>query len=290
VRADYLPYEARRNPHWPNGAFMAVAVNVALEEWDPVAAALVGHGPPFAPPIPRGARALDLSAVSMIEYGFRIGIHRLRELWLEFELVPSIFANGLAVERHPQLMSTLMSEGASLIGHGVDQSVNMAELDRDGQLAVIREARDIVRRELGADVRGWSSPATRETEELLRLLAEEGFQFHVGLHSDELPYWLEFGDGLRLLELGQPNALIGRGRTEASWRAEAEGLIAVFEARLGFAETKPSLTPLSFNPAVDGRPERVLAYRELVTWLREQPGVWLTNFDDIAKWMATTIE
>jgi peptidoglycan/xylan/chitin deacetylase (PgdA/CDA1 family) len=287
MRAEYTPFSERRHPYWPDGATMAVPFGVALEEWDADGMIRSRRAPGGTAPLPAEAVRADLSVTSLVDYGFRIGIYRLLEIWREFGLTPTIFGSGLAIRRRPDLFKTMLAHGSSIVGHGMDQSKGMPELPREDQLATIRGVVAIARDVLGSRLVGWSSPATRDTEETLALLASEEFEYHIGLHDDELPYWLRFEDGSRIMELGEPSALPGRQVASLDWRKDADALIAFFDGRSMAAARVPLVVPWALHPHVDGRPERALAIEAVLAWLRNRRDIWLTDHAHLAAWCMT---
>jgi hypothetical protein len=218
--------------------------------------------------------------MSMIDYGFRVGLPRLIDLLAEAGVVPAAFVNRLALERHTESVVRLRDLGCTIVGHGIDQNTLLSNIPADDFGHIVGTCRDSFA-EIGVDVRGWSSPATRDSMEGLTQMAREGIEYHVGLHADELPYWLEFHDGSSLLEIGPAHAAAGR-----PWKDfPPGGMRLLLERWLAEAGTRPLLVPLSFHPHLDGRPDIAAEVRDTLRWLRSQDSVWLTNVGEVADWI-----
>src|SRR5487761_1541270 len=113
----FIPYRERRHPVWPNGAKLDIGVNVAIEAWDWDAIEHdatessehggYSHGPKLAPRL-LGSKP-DLAITTTIEYGYRVGIYRLMDIWDELKVTPTVVSSGLAIDLHPELFRELAS-------------------------------------------------------------------------------------------------------------------------------------------------------------------------------------
>ena len=106
------------DPRWPGGARLALNFVVNYEEGGERS---VLHGDKVAEtrltdllmPVPlQGAR--DLNMESAYEYGSRVGFWRLMRVFAERQVIPTIYAVGMALERNPQAAETI---GASRQRH-----------------------------------------------------------------------------------------------------------------------------------------------------------------------------
>ena len=94
------------DPRWPGGARLAVNFVVNYEEGGERS---VLHGDKVAEtrltdllmPAPLKS-ARDLNMESAYEYGSRVGFWRLMRVFAEREVIPTIYAVGMALERNPQ--------------------------------------------------------------------------------------------------------------------------------------------------------------------------------------------
>src|SRR5215472_15756243 len=99
------------DPHWPGGARLALNFVVNYEEGgersvlrgDKVGETRLTD---LLMPAPRrGAR--DLNMVSAYEYGSRVGFWRLMRVFAERQVIPTIYAVGMALERNPHAAETM---------------------------------------------------------------------------------------------------------------------------------------------------------------------------------------
>jgi len=142
-----------------------------------------------APPV-RGARNLQVE--SLYEYGSRVGFWRLMRVFAERSIKISVFAIGMALERHREAAAAIVEAGHEVVSHGwrwIDyQSVDSAVEREHMRLAI-----DSLTRATGSRPLGWYtgrlSPNTR------RLVVEEGgFLYDSDAYNDDLPYWVRVAD------------------------------------------------------------------------------------------------
>lgn len=290
----FVPYRERRHPVWPNGAKLAMGVNMAIEAWDWDSMDGKSHGPNLTARLLGGLNKPDLAITTTIEYGYRVGLPRLIDILDSVDVVPTLVSSALAIELLPDVFRELAAKGARVVGHGYKQDRFIGDMSPAEQEVDIRKCIEVCERILGQRPNGWGSPGTRQTEETLELLAKLGFTYHMGLHDDELPYFIEFDSGLRMVEVpyrivdtGEPNDYYMYGRENNRTRPEAlDYLKSFFDSRYEAAQEKPAFFALSFHPYVTGRPDRAFVLRDFIKYVRTFPDVWITNFDEVASWWA----
>src|SRR5581483_6792989 len=176
---------------WPNGARLALNLVVNYEEGSE-RSALDGDDEiermsESQYPVRPGERELALE--SMYEFGSRVGIWRLIELFDAYQVQPTIFACALAMERNPAVTRAFVERGYDMVGHGYRWISHFA-LDAAQEREQIRRAVESIRGATGQRIVGWFTrpPQTVATR---RVLAEEGFLFDSGAYNDEAPYFQE---------------------------------------------------------------------------------------------------
>src|ERR1700681_1648262 len=184
--ADQLP-----DPRWPGGARLALNFVVNYEEGGERS---VLHGDKVAEtrltdilmPVPlQGAR--DLNMESAYEYGSRVGFWRLMRVFAERQVVPTIYAVGMALERNPHAAETMARQGCDVVDHGW-RWLDYHGIDEATEREHIRLSVETIRRLTGARPIGWyiGTPSANTR----RLVVEEGgFLYDSNAYNDELPYW-----------------------------------------------------------------------------------------------------
>ncbi len=106
--------------HWPNGARIAVSIVVNYEEGSERS---LLDGDDFhetnnevPSPVPPGDR--DLFNESFFEYGSRVGVWRLLDLFDRHNVKSTFYCCALALERNPEVARAIVFRGHEVCGHG----------------------------------------------------------------------------------------------------------------------------------------------------------------------------
>jgi allantoinase len=292
----FVPFREREQlagSTWPNGARLAVAMYIAIEEWDEESMVKYGNPPKVAPPLLKDMERPDLAIMSTFEYGYRVGIWRLLEIFEDFGVKPTLLSNGLAMERHPELFQELDSLGYRIVSHSYDQCKRVAQLSSEELREDIHRCVQIARDVTGQRPLGWGSPGTRQYEEIFDMLLDEGFEFHQGLHDDELPYFLQTDSGRHILEI--PYRIVDTGELN-DFNMSLSGEVRIpsecfsyvrefFDARYEEAAKRPAFVSFGCHPYISGRPDRAKVVRYFLQYIRGFNDIWLAgNFDEVYLW------
>jgi peptidoglycan/xylan/chitin deacetylase (PgdA/CDA1 family) len=275
---------------WPNGAKLAVSVVVNFEEG---AELQVGDGDARSESmgevisvVPAGKR--DQGQEQIFGYGMRAGLWRILDGLDESDITATIFFCGRAVERLPDLASSVVARGHEPAVHGWrwrphadydDPKAEAADLDRC--VETITQATGV--RPLGFFCRGGESPWTRA------LLAERDFLYTSNGFDDDLPYWDTALPGKPLLvvpysldsndmKFFHPNGFV-RAKEMVDYVGDALDVLET-EAARGL----PRLLNLGFHLRIVGRPARYAAFRDILRLLAaRRERVWIATRAEIAR-------
>lgn len=283
-----IPYPERRHLEvWPNGARLAVLVYTAPEEWcwdqdevmDPPATARYGRS------------RISLSTRSAVDYGFTVGIHRIAEVFDEFDMKTTLWTNGNAVEQHRDVLETLVAAGHEIGGHGYSEGMPMTAMSREDQRESIRLSVERITELTGKPPAGWVGPGAAADEDTIELLAEAGFDYHGDLQDDELPYFLHVG-GRTLVEI--PYRMIGNLNDlplQTAMRGSPKGVTPAFEhlrdafdAYYAAAATHPLIINFGTHPHISGRPDGNMVLRRIMEHVHSHDDVWVCTYGEVAAW------
>src|SRR5262250_1071729 len=107
-RYDYVPITRRADYAWPEGKQLAVYVGLNLEHF----AFGEGLGAELAP----GGPQPDVLNYAWRDYGNRVGVFRLAELFGELQLPVSLLINSEMYRHAPETIAAFAD--AELVGHG----------------------------------------------------------------------------------------------------------------------------------------------------------------------------
>jgi len=176
---------------WPGDARLALQIVLNYEEGgensilhgdkssEAFLAEIVG-AQPFA-----GARHMSME--SIYEYGSRVGVWRLLELFKRHKTPVTVFGVAMALERHPKVVEAFLERGHEIASHGW-RWISYQDVPLEVEREHLQRAIEIHTRLTGERPLGWytgrTSPNTR------RLVVENGgFVYDADDYSDDLPFY-----------------------------------------------------------------------------------------------------
>jgi allantoinase len=281
-------------PHaeWPGGARLALQIVMNWEEGgersilhgDESAETFLHEVPGTAPLV--GVRNLQIE--STYEYGTRAGLWRLLRLFRERSIAISVFAVGMAVERHPEAAKAIVDAGHEVVSHGwrwIDYQFVSEEVEREH----IQRAVASLERATGSRPLGWYtgrlSPNTR------RLVVEEGgFLYDADAYNDDLPYWVAVAGRPHLVV---PYTLDNNDMKFGTLNGFSTGdefftyLRDAFDVLYAEGGDRPKMMSVGLHMRLVGRPGRIGALARFLDHVQRHDAVWICRRLDIARhWIA----
>ena len=132
-----------------------------------------------------GARHMSME--SLYEYGSRVGVWRLLELFERHEMPLTVFGVAMAMERNPAAVEAFLKAGHEVASHGW-RWINYQHVPLEVEREHMQRAIEIHRRLTGDRPLGWyagrTSPNTR------RLVVEDGgFTYDADDYNDDIPWY-----------------------------------------------------------------------------------------------------
>jgi putative urate catabolism protein len=278
---------------WPGGARIAVQFVMNYEEGGENC---ILHGDRASESFLSeiiGAPALEgvrhISMEQIYEYGSRVGVWRLLDLFRRKGVPLTVFAVAMALERNPEVADVALRDGHEICSHGY-RWINYQHVPEDLEREHLHRAIEIIRRITGERPLGWytgrTSPNTR------RLVAEEGgFLYDADDYNDDLPWWATVE--------GKPHLIVPYTLDSNDMRfAAAQGfnsgdqffayLRDAFDALYEEGERTPRMLSIGLHCRLVGRPGRIRALERFIDYAQAYDRVWFCRRIDIARhWRAT---
>ena len=233
-----------------------------------------------------------MSMESIYEYGSRAGVWRLLAMFREFKIPATIFAVGMAVERHPEVIQAMFDDGHEICSHGY-RWIDYQHVDEETERKHINLAIQAIEKVTGQRPLGWytgrTSPNTR------RLIVQEGgFLYDADDYNDDLPFWD--------WRYGQPHLVVPYTLDANDMRfATAQGfhtgeqfftyLKDTFDTLYEEGKTSPKMMSVGLHCRLVGRPGRIAGLKRFLEYIIEHESVWLCRRIDIARhWIKTNPE
>ncbi len=273
---------------WPGGARLAVQFVVNYEEGGENC---VLHGDAASEAFLSeivGARALPgqrhMSMESIYEYGSRVGVWRLFELFRERQVPITVFAVAMALQRNPPVAEAAVANGFEICSHGY-RWIDYQEVPEALEREHLQRAVEIIRDLTGERPFGWytgrTGPNTR------RLVVEEGgFLYDADDYNDDLPFWTEVA--------GRPHLVVPYTLDANDMRfATAQGfnsgdqffayLRDAFDVLYAEGAHTPRMMSVGLHCRLAGRPGRFAAVRRFLDHVLAHEQVWCCRRIDIAR-------
>ena len=290
---DLVGYGQRPPPaQWPAGARIAVQFVVNYEEGGENC---VLHGDPAseaflseivgAAPWP-GQRHPSME--SIYEYGSRVGVWRLLDLFARYEIPLTIFGVAMALERNPAVAEAAMAAGHEICSHGY-RWIDYRDVPEDVEREHLERAIEIIRSLTGERPLGWYTGRTSERTRAL-VVEEGGFLYDADDYNDDLPFWTEVNGKSHLVV---PYTLDNNDMRFATPQGFNSGdqfyshLRDAFDVLYAEGEHTPRMMSLGLHCRLVGRPGRLAALARFIEHTRRFDDVWYCRRIDIARhWRA----
>jgi peptidoglycan/xylan/chitin deacetylase (PgdA/CDA1 family) len=280
-RYAYSPITGRAVYDWPEGRRLAIYVALNLE-WFSFGEGLGAELCPGGPPP-------DVLNYAWRDYGNRVGVFRLADLFSELKLPVSLLVNAQMYEHAPQAVAAFPD--AEIIGHGRTNSERQGDLSEDDERALIAETTTVVEKRSGQRPRGWLGPWISQSHNTPDLLQEAGYTYLLDWCHDDQPVWMATR-GSRILSVPYPQELndipqiVARKREGADF---ADMIVDAFEIMQTECARRPLVMGLALHPYLVGWPHRfkhlARALRHIVSKADER--VWFTTSGAIAEYAAS---
>jgi len=279
-----FPYSAivdRPAWSWPGDRRLAVHISLNLEHF----AYGEGVGLSYSPGIPHP----NTYNWAWREYGNRVGVWRLIELFDRLSLPVSLLLNAEVYGHCPEVVAALRARGAEVLGHGRTNSEHQNDFSEADEAALIREVTEAITRHEGRPPRGWLSPGVNPSAATPDLLQEAGYTYILDWPMDDQPVWMKTRRG-HILSVPYPhevNDIPAIAIHHTSAPAFADMIIDTFDEMLGQSNGQPLVYGIALHAFLAGQPFRLRHLRRALEHVVERRGeIWLTTTGEIARHFA----
>ena len=276
------------DPRWPGGARLALQIVLNYEEGGENC---VLHGDPASEAFLSEIVAADaregvrhMSMESLYEYGSRVGVWRLKNLFDRYGIPVTVFAVGMAVERYPEPVKALFASGHEICSHGY-RWIDYQDISENTEREHMQRAIRIIEETIGERPLGWYTGRTSPNTRAL-VVEEGGFLYDSDDYSDELPFWDR--------RYGKPQLVIPytldandmRFATPQGFNSGTQFLQYLkdtFDVLYAEGADTPRMMSVGLHCRISGRPGRFAALEAFLRYARSHDDVWFCRRIDIAR-------
>jgi peptidoglycan/xylan/chitin deacetylase (PgdA/CDA1 family) len=281
---EYSPIVRRPDFSWPGGKRLAFHLSLNLE----VFSFGTGLGVSYSPGLPHP----NSYNWGWREYGNRVGVWRLLELFDALQLPVSVLVNSELYEHCPEVLAAFRARGDEMVGHGRTNSEHQNDFDETGEAALIREVRDTIAKHEGTRPAGWLSPGVNPSRHTPDLLQEAGYTYLLDWPMDDQPVWMKTRNG-RILSVPYPHEVndipmivLHHGSAEAF----AAMIVDQLEEMLRQSSEQSLVFGVAIHSFIVGQPFRLLHFRRALERVCERSDkIWLATTGQIAAHYANAV-
>lgn len=287
---DYVPLPQRLPLKWPNDKRVALILTFNLETWDltkDTDKPYYAGGPSILPDILPG-NTPDFPNYTWREYGQRVGIWRLFDLFDKLGVSASCTTNAVTFERRKAMTDAVLERGWELLAHNWEQGELLTGFAHDPakEREVILRTLEQFEKYTGRKSKGWLSSSLRGTLQTADILAEYGCIFYCDIMNDDQPYLLRTPHGPIVStpysnEINDFTFITRKNYTTDEFR---DALIEELDVLYEEGEHSMRIMNVGLHPHVSGRAHRIRALREFLEHAKSLPGVWFATREEIAEW------
>jgi len=284
---DWITKFPRTDVHvaaWPGGKKVAVSFALFVEEFG------FGQGPIYRPDL--ASRAPDLVNENFRVYSQRWGNLRGR-LFKDLGVPLTVVLNAEFPQAHPSEWKEFRAEqpDAPIVAHGLNNTSHMLPLSRgvDEQKAYIRDTLNLIAATTGVKSTGWSSPSVYANADTMQAMAGAGIAYTIDGMDSDIVSRLNTPAGPLIL-LPYPVVTVDMGQNLARMKSPPEiaalwldYVLELAEEARANASREATIVVIGIHPFVVGTPDGAAAMRRVLTRLKTDPSVWLTNTASILK-------
>lgn len=238
-----------------------------------------------------GARALEgvrhMSMESIYEYGSRVGVWRILELFSRYGMPFTVYGVAMAMERNPAAVEALLKAGHEIASHGW-RWIDYQDVPEPVEREHMQRAIEIHRKLTGERPLGWytgrTSPNTRKL-----VVQDGGFVYDADDYSDDLPWYdTRYRDKSGKPQLVVPYTLDANDMRFATPQGFNSGdqffayLKDAFDVLYDEGNRTPRMMSVGLHCRLAGRPGRLASLERFLKYVRGKK-VWVTRRIDIAR-------
>jgi len=229
----------------------------------------------------------DPSKLAEGSYGPKIGIPRILKLLNKTEIKATFFIPGWVIEKYTEIVRSIVKEGHEVGYHGyLHEKVKLISEEKKR----IEKTKKIMKRHLNIKPVGYRAPEAELTEEVLKLVKNNGFRYSSNFMNADAPYLHEFKDGKTLVELPtswlyddsshffftlqEPSRrpIASHKTVSEIWKAEFDGIY----------QEGGSLV-FMLHPQIIGRVSRIKMLENLINYIKKRDEVFLGTAKEAAE-------
>ncbi|RUR77431.1 polysaccharide deacetylase [Chlorogloeopsis fritschii PCC 6912] len=223
------------------------------------------------------------------DYGNRVGIWRLFDLFAELEIPVTAAVNGEICQLYPEIIEAIQKYGWDVMAHGINNSTGHSGMEREAELEIIQQTVNLLEKATGKKPKGWLTPGFSITQSTFELLHSVSMVYIADLVNDDQPYWYPLSNG-RLLAIPytiEANDITLCLSNRFSGSEFAQAIADQFEQLWEDGEKQGRVMAIGLHPFIVGQPLRLKYLKQCLLHIKNKPNTWLTTGEGIYEWFSS---
>lgn len=272
----------------PNNARIAVIPAVTFEAWpDDLGRPNSLQNEDRKPFLDKAIYKRDLSVVTDREYGERVGIYRLLDIFDKEGVRTTFFINGILAEISTALIKEIYYKGHEIASESYIHDYSFMKTENQEREDLKKTVKAIQKVLNGDRPLGFLSTGIRPTTHTPFIVADEGYEYWVDPQNDDFPYTLNLNDNKELVVISYLKYLNDYSTYRLTDRTPRQ-LLEIWKDTFDYlymeGAENPAVMLWGIHPFITGRPYRAKILYEFISYAKSFQGVWFTRCIDVAKW------
>jgi peptidoglycan/xylan/chitin deacetylase (PgdA/CDA1 family) len=280
---DYSPIVDRPKLVWPNGKRVAFYIGLNVEHFEL-------DKPSTSIWEPTATRRPDPLNYGWRDYGVRVGIWRLIEVFDRRGIRPSVLLNSDVAAHYPQIIEAGRKRNWVWLAHGKTNSMLHTGMEPSEERRFLSEVTETIASATGQRPKGWMGPGLTETFETPKILKKLGYSYVLDWTADDQPFKLNVPGMLSVpysVELNDLSLFGAKGMTGDEF---FRTIVDQFDQLYDDGAETGRVMALALHPFATGQAFRTKYLDKALEYIGSKEGVWLTTSDEIADFYAKNVD
>ncbi|AFZ02548.1 polysaccharide deacetylase family protein [Calothrix sp. PCC 6303] len=219
------------------------------------------------------------------DYGNRVGIWRLLELFQELEIPVTAAVNGEICTFYPEIMTAMQEHNWEIMAHGINNSTGHSAMEKEEEWVTIQRTISLLKQSTGKHPQGWLTPGFSITESTFELLHQAGIVYTADWVNDDQPYWYPVKEQkmLAIPYTIEANDITLCLSNRFSGEQFSQAIIDQFDQLWHDGRTNARVMAIGLHPFIVGQPLRLKYLKQCLSYIKNKSQTWLTTGEEIYK-------
>jgi putative urate catabolism protein len=225
-----------------------------------------------------GARHMSME--SIYEYGSRVGVWRILELFARHDLPFTVFGVAMAMERNPAVVDAFLKAGHEIASHGW-RWINYQHVPLELEREHMQRAIEIHRKLTGERPLGWYTGRTSPNTRAL-VVEDGGFTYDADDYNDDIPWYDTRYGKAQLVVPYTLDANDMRFATAQGFNSGDDFFTYLKDSFDVLYAEENCMMSIGLHCRLVGRPGRLASLERFIKYVKGKK-VWITRRIDIAR-------